>query len=549
MMVWTMCGACIVTMPAPAEPPAVTGLFPRGVRAGEKMSSQLAGKPGTWPLVIDVERPAGTPTEWLRVECGDKSGEVHLEARDAARPGRYWLRFRNDEGATSLLPVFVGRVDEIVEAATADKKPLVPRGHLAVQRIERLPVTVSGRLAVANEVDAYAVELQLGQVLVASIDAHRLYASPIDTTLQVTSADGFVLAEVDDSRGLDPRLTFRAEETGLHVVRVFGFPAQPNSSIRFAGSADSTYRLTLTTGPFVVHTLPNAVTRGQKASVELRGENIPAGSRAAVVDDGSAAGRRSISHQNLANWLELPIEEHASVVEEQPHGTGHVQALAAPVTVCGMLEPVRDVDAFSIDVDKGSSWRIEVEAQVAGSRLDPLLTIRDSNGEQVTRQDDSKGRDIDFIWKPAVGGLHRMELRDLHGRGGPSFWYRLRLRPELPDFSLRVDADHFASEPGKPLSLTVEVSRRAGFSLPIDLSVEGLPEGLVVPDARSEPKGDSAAKVTLEIPTGSFRGAIRIRGVAQDEKPPMARWTREASAALVGEDLSTHSLWLTLRPS
>ena len=67
------------------------------------------------------------------------------------------------------------------------------------QKVERLPVVVNGRLGKRGDVDTFEVELRKGQTLVAALEGHGRLGSPMDGVLQVVSADGFVLEQVDDS--------------------------------------------------------------------------------------------------------------------------------------------------------------------------------------------------------------------------------------------------------------------------------------------------------------------------------------------------------------
>ena len=62
-----------------------------------------------------------------------------------------------------------------------------------------------------------------------------------------------MLEQMEDTLWFDPRIVFTAPEDGTYYVRTFAFPADPNSTIQFAGAASYIYRLTLTTGPFVDH--------------------------------------------------------------------------------------------------------------------------------------------------------------------------------------------------------------------------------------------------------------------------------------------------------
>ena len=99
------------------------------------------------------------------------------------------------------------------------------------------------------QLTTYLQNLRQPITLVASLDAQRSLASPMDGVLQVVSDRGFVLAQNNDYAGLDPQVTFRVPTDGRYVVRVFAFPATPDASVRFGGGDRFLYRLTLTTSP------------------------------------------------------------------------------------------------------------------------------------------------------------------------------------------------------------------------------------------------------------------------------------------------------------
>ena len=92
-----------------------------------------------------------------------------------------------------------------------------------------------------------------------------------DATLQILSPVGFVLAQNDDERGVDPLLAFTAPTAGAYVVRTFAFPPTANSSINFAGGDAFVYRLTLTTEAFVDAALPMAVRANEDNRLALLG--------------------------------------------------------------------------------------------------------------------------------------------------------------------------------------------------------------------------------------------------------------------------------------
>ena len=146
-------------------------------------------------------------------------------------------------------------------------------------------------------------------------------------------------------------------------------------------------------------------------------------------------------------------------------------------------------------------------------------------------------------FEPPADGIYRLELRDLHGRGGPRYFYRVEAVPVVADYALTVDTDHFELAAGKPLEIAVAVDRRDGFDLPIDLVAEGLPAGVTAEPVTSTPKDDSAKRVTLRIAAEAspgWSGPIRIIGRSDGDAP-----SHTATAGLV-DDQSTDAIWLTV---
>lgn len=85
----------------------------------------------------------------------------------------------------------------------------------------RLDTVCNGRIQQAGDVDFWRVELQQGQVAELDLRAARLN-SPLDGVLRVLNAEGQLLAEADDTAGLqsDAMLLFTAPATGPYHIAV-----------------------------------------------------------------------------------------------------------------------------------------------------------------------------------------------------------------------------------------------------------------------------------------------------------------------------------------
>jgi hypothetical protein len=515
---------------AEAAPPAVKSLFPMGAALGTTTEITSGGKlnqPGTTVWCSEGS---------LKFEIPEKGDTFKVTVPDEASPGLHWVRFSNAEGATSLVPFVVGTLPELNETE--------PNNEIAkAQKIEKSSVA-NGKLAAAGDVDVFAVPVKKGQTLVASIDSNWRLAAPVDMVMQVLDPNGNVVEQNDDDHGFDPLIAVTPPEDGTWFVRVFGFPAKPNSTIRFAGGADYRYRLTLTTGPYANHAVPSAITEDGSA-VGLAGWNLtePLTKSVAVSSlIGDAFGLREIANTVPVSKLTGPV-----LVETEPSDRAKPGEITAGSVVCGVIGEPRDEDVFHFTAKKGERLNFRVESRSLGHPLDPVVTVIDAEGKLVIESDDSARNVFDSLVKfvAKADGEYRVCIRDLFENGGWRFAYRLHCEVPSPSVALAVKADFFNVKQGESLEIPVTVTRNEKFAEEVSVTVEGLPEGVTVAAVKSESKGDSskAVKLTLkaESKTG-FNGPIRIVG-SYGEKLQV-----EATAPLATFKTKTTSLWLTIVP-
>ncbi|MFM9066738.1 MAG: pre-peptidase [Planctomycetota bacterium] len=550
-----------------AAPPKLTTLFPAGVSRGQTVNVTATGEFTQWPSKIWVDRPG------ITVTCEADKGKFKVVAAPDAPIGVYWLRLFDDEGATAPKPFIVGNLPEVEEVE--------PNESATKPQILKDSATINGKLAKAGDVDSFAMFLKAGQLLVASLDGHGRLGSPMDCVLQVARLSGppeageaaksvdpsarkieaYVLEQVDDETGLDPRIALTAPREGWYLVRLFAFPSEPNSSIAYANAETYVYRLTLTTGPFVEYSWPLALSRSQPAELQLGGWNIvdgtlrlpapplPAEAAQAPVP-ASELPPITVAHEAVAGsltipWVDTPVLNAAaacSLTKPPPVPLG--------VTWTGRLATARDHDAFQLALKKGQRVTARAESRALGYGLDPYLVVVDGSGKVVAELDDSNNqRDVELTWAAAEDGDYRVVIRDVHGQGGPRYVYRLTIVEATPDFALTVAADSFAVTTAKPLEIPVTIDRRNGFNQVIDIRVEGLPPGVAVEAAKSEVKGDSAKTVKLMIKaepavvTAAVGQPIRIVGIVT--QPNEQR--RTAAYNLPLPATAIRALWLTAR--
>jgi len=518
---------------APAEMPSITAISPAGGQRGQTVEVTIQGKLGTPPLSFWSNRPELTATF---PDKPDKTFSLTIPA--SAEPGVAFLRVTNAEGASSLRPFIIGLFPE--ENETEPNESISQ-----AQSITSLPVIQNGVLNKSGDVDTYSLSLQKGQTLVAEMTANRILGSPMDAVMQIVSAEGFVVAQNDDDRGNDPLIAFEVPESGTYFLRTFGFPSTPNSTIRFSGGADWIYRLSITTGPFVDHIQPLAVTQDVKTTAQAIGWNLP--DTPLVITAQSEVGVVQYLMNESANPVPLEVVTNPVLIE--PNSETLISQI--PVTISGQILSAGEIDSFRIEGKKGSSLVLRADARSLGSQLDPVLRLTDMDGKQLAEVDDKAGEkyDSEVTYTPKVDGPLAVEICDRFEHGSERHFYRLSIKPpETAGYTLGLAQDHYELKAdGKPLEIPIIINRDKGFNDAIEVTIEGLPEGATAAAVISEPKGDSAKKVTLKIERGetaSFSGPIRIGGVSKGESPI----TTFATPAFSNGSGTIDQIWLTLLP-
>jgi hypothetical protein len=502
-----------------AAPPKLDYLFPAGAQRGTSIDVTAAGAFDRWPIMAHVEGKG------VEVKPGKTKGKLAVTVDKDAGPGVYWVRLYDEEGASSARPFMVGLLPEMIEQEPNDdpKKP---------QAIDKPRVVVNGRLDKSGDVDTFAMKLKKGETLVASLEANRTLRSPMDGVLQILSADGFVLEQNDDYHDLDPQIAFAVPKDGTYLVRLFAFPAAPDSSVRFSGKDNYVYRLTLTTGPFVEYVFPLAIERsGGAATVDLVGWNLPADLVKFPVTPREGEDTIALFDPRIANPFYIRQERNPTAVTEATKTAPMM--VKPPITITSRLERRGHIDAYQFEARKGQKLSIQIESRSLGFPLNAVLAVTDAAGKTLAQNKTVPlGTDPSLEFNPPRDGGYRLEMRDQAEEGGIRQVYRMRIAQVTPDFELKVAGDSFTLTATKPLEIPVTITRLGGFNEEIALSVEGIPKEVAV-------TGTSKG-VTLQ-PSGKarFAGPIRIIGIAKDG----SRHTARATIAAPGR--VTESLWLT----
>lgn len=524
-----------------AAPPALTGLSPPGLMRGTTATLKVRGNLKTRPVSAWCDRDDVT------IQVSDDQDQVTVTVPEGAPPGRCWVRLFNAEGASELCPLQIGLLPEIEETEPNNKLN-------EATSVSELPCTVNGVLHKSGEVDTFAVTLAAGQQLVASVEAREALGSPMDSVLQLVSGDGFILAQNDDHHDFDSLLNWTARQAGVVYVRLFAFPAEPNSSIRFAGDEGYAYRLTLTCGPYLTQVVNAAAAEGPTTTHGV-GWNLPG----LIIDPATTAGLPIARPDRF-------IEATVSTLDAAPDTAATTATIEPGASVIGRIVRGWEEHAYRFSAKSGETLRWTVEARSFGSPLDPVLTISRPDGGVVQESDDgSRGNfDVDFDWKVPEDGEFVATITDRFAHSGEHYVYRLALNSPRPAVTMTVESDRLQLTRDKPLEIAVKVSRRPDQTSPLTITLEDGPEGLVIAPAAIEApeKGEASGNeggrrrgssrspettVQLKLEAGmtpAFNGPVRI--IARSEGSEEVAATATAGTKLNG--VRTERLWLTVAP-
>ncbi|HTI50274.1 MAG TPA: PPC domain-containing protein [Planctomycetaceae bacterium] len=529
-----------------SAPPVLSHLFPAGGQRGAKVIVTSAG---------DFAWPVGAWASGLEIAPTADSGKVEITIPADLPADRIWIRLFNAEGASATVPFLIGSLPELEEREPNNS----PR---TAQALPSPQVTINGVL-LDGDLDGYAVKLEAGQTLVAAVDANTRLGSPIDAILQIASADGTVLAENHDDFQLDPRLAYTATRPGTYIVRLFAFPSTPGTKIALHGAANCVYRLTLTTGRYITHALPLAVPKSEPGTVEVRGWNIPPGTRLPVaslearpgtVPEFEAQSDLRISPDARPGLAFAGDFAGAARVRLMPDPIKSLLApgdsagpLSLPTCLTGWFQKAGQSDVHRLPLQKGQTLIATVESQTLGLALDPLVQLADPAGAVVAEIDDTGAmRDPVVVHRATQDGEYRLTIRDRYRQGGERCCYLLTVRLEEPDFELSAAVDAIVVTAGKPTEIPIKVQRRTppeGTVGPITIEAVGLPAGVEAAAVVSEPTGPTATdvKLTLTASGPAYSGPFRIVGKASQ---PRALERSVRTPAKLGASLET--IWLTV---
>jgi hypothetical protein len=534
----TMGAACAATA---AAAPMVEFLHPAGGQQGTTISVTIGGKLPEWPVKVWADHVG------IKAEVGKEKGSLSVAIDKDVPPGAHLLRLYDATGAATPAVFMVGQWREVAEAEPNDEVA-------KAQAAGALPVVANGRLEKSGDVDCFAVELQAGQPLVASLTGRRI-GSPMDPMLHLTDSEGNQLAFAHDGYGLDPLLVYRAEKAGRYVVRVSGFAHPPAAEVRLTGDPAAVYRLSLGTELPARYALPAGVKRGTQSKVRPVRWGAPPEDAVMQHDVdatgvGAAEPALDVRLVGSDEPLRMALGEGPELVESELKSSGDLPPLSVPVAVTGWVERDGEEDAYRFAAKKGEKFVIAARSVAVASGMDAVLRVEDEAGKTLASDDDKgDGSDARVEWEAGAEGTFRAIVGDLFRRGGDAHVYRLFIAPAASGApSAALDADAYVVAPGKPATVKLAVARAAEAGGLVAV-VTGLPPGVGATSAEVPEKGGEVTITVNAAPDAKPAGApLRVMLLGTDPKRP-ASWVATSSLRKEnGQELvaRTDAPWLTV---
>ena len=504
---------CLLVMPLQAESTIgfrqLCSTTPVAVQRGKKTTINVRSNytlDGSYKVFFD--RPG------IKMKC------LETKPKPAPHQGRGTpgtpFRFEADVPANQPLGIYEFRVATKTAVSSVSHLlvtdyPVVneskdENGSTATAQKVSFPVAICGMCGNAEDVDYYQFTGKAGQEVTVNIYAQRVTKAVhsmqsggsgasvmylMDSILTLRRANGQVLAENDNFVGGDSFLTFKLPEDGNYFLEV--------RDTRFIGNPKYVYCVEIADRPFAHAFFPMAVQRGKATPAAIVGHNLGGLEKTTLragADEPVGWKRISVkTPRGQTNPVQVMVSDHPQLIASGNHSMAKAIPLSLPMGANARFSKPDEVHYYSFEAKKGQYYLFEIESDRRDLPLDSVIDMFDSSGKKVADGDDGYyTKDAKLQFKAPADGKFFVSVRDLHNRGGERFIYNLRAEPATPEFELHGKYYYAQLAPGTRMIWFVNLSRQNGFTGPVELKVEGLPEGV------------TATPVT--IPSGLTRAAV-----------------------------------------
>ena len=487
--------------------PRLLSTMPMGGQVGTEVEITIATEYVNEPQGLYFSHPGITSAPKLDAEGKPVANRYTVAIKPDVPPGIYEARIMSQLGISSSRVFSVDQLPELTQSSP----------NTTLETALELPVgSICNSQMTDRQMDHYRFQARKGQRCLIHC-ASRTIDSKLDAVLVLADSKGRDL--VAERRGGVIDYTFPEDDS--YVIKVH--------ELTFKGGAGYFYRLSLR---------------------ELQ----PDEPRPLFPSTRDVA---------TFSWPPVGLDAAAAMTEAEPNQiAAEAQTISLPCDLSGSFATAADVDMFQFRATKGDVWWIEVASARLGRPTNPSLLVQQIKveGGTETAVDVVEMTDIASPVKPSSNGyaydgpafdggspdilgkleikedgLYRLQMTDLFGgtRVDPANVYRMVIRKAQPDFALAAWGLHMelrngdrnaltkpiALRGGGTIALEVVAFRRDGFDGPIELTLEGLPDGVTAQGLRLGPgsnRGIMLVTAHQDAPQGltfaSFQGHSEIAG-------------------------------------
>jgi hypothetical protein len=483
---------------------------------------------GTYKVFVSGDGVVGEVDAPPALKPGEKRPNVSkLKVRFKVAPdallGVRDVRLATPLGASTLAQLVIVN-DPIIKEKAGDNDTMKTAQEIA------LPATVCGVIEKREDVDYYKFHVAAGAALTFHVRCHRLenrihdLQEMADPILTLKNAAGTTIASSDNFFAADPLLHHRFERDGDYYLEI--------RDVRYLGDRYWNYCIEINDRPFVVNVHPLHVPPGKPTRLHLEGYNLPADPTAMLTlpsdtPDGPRWTMLTLTDNRKTNAVPILVSRLPELLEspQDKQSPAAAQPIAVPAGVSGQIAKTGEVDCYTFEAKAGEHFTFTALAQDQQSQLDSVLRILDAKGQQLIENDDYGDRfnhaDSRIEnWAAPANDRYVIEVRDLHGRGGPGFVYFLKVERAEPHFLLDSDTDKTPLAPGTANVIYVRATRKNGFAGEIQLAIDGLPPGVTASCGRILANGRDGCIILKAASDAKLDAAnLRISGTASHPGP------------------------------
>lgn len=474
------------------------------------------------------------PAEVREVSSAENMATFSVTPTAAAPLGSHPVRIIAAGGVSNLRLVAISDLPVVMEQEPNDTFENAQK--LAV------PTVVTGPFNhPARDIETFRFTATAGERLTITTQTRSLGLSP-DLRISLYDSRRKQLATAEGTPGLleDERIDFTLPASGDYYIKLH------DADYENIGWTND-YTLVISRANYVRTLFPLGGRRGEPLTVttfDRDGNKVVVETKIPAEPNAEAWKLPLDSYPGSLPWS-MASGKHREVLEDQlpivvPNAgevSEHERSTDWPITINGRIAEPDEQDAFRLAVKPGQHIRAMVDAYYRGSSLDGHLLIYDPLGKKLIAENNDmylRGN-VDpgaTLEVPAGVTSIVVSLRDVFGRGGAEYPYRLTIEVGGPDFILSLGeenhralndkarlydhADTLNLRPGVPTKLPVSVARTkedapynfgpmAGFQGPITVRAIDAPPGITVEPVVIAAGKTSGALIATATPDAARR--------------------------------------------